>query len=202
LRFHTIKGLQISSDEVIEFDQELVRLAGIWDLKMTGAEQIDVERRFQDLTDGPSVDLYSPVGTIVCGPDGLHCQLLSHFSDDAIADPEKPRKSRRDRANYYPADGLPEDCRLVVRTSALRDLEARLSEPDLLAEKPLEQRERTTLLVIIAALAELAKIDVTKPAKAGATIESQTALLGVEVSSRAIQNHLNRIPEALARRDK
>ena len=86
--------------------------------------------------------------------------------------------------------------------SALRDLESRLLEPSKPPEKPLEQRERTTLLVIIAALAELAEIDVTKPAKAGLTIESQAALMGAEVSSRAIQDHLNRIPEALARRGK
>ena len=104
--------------------------------------------------------------------------------------------------NYYPAAGLPADSVLVVRTSALHDLEAKQSEPDQKAEKPLERRERTTLLVIIAALAELAKIDVTKPTSAGATIESQTALMGAEVSSRAIQNHLKLIPEALERRGK
>jgi hypothetical protein len=57
-------------------------------------------------------------------------------------------------------------------------------------------------LVIVAALAELAEIDVKKPAAAGTTIESQTALLGAEVSSRTIQNHLKRIPEALERRTK
>ena len=105
-------------------------------------------------------------------------------------------------ANYDVARGLPEDTLLVVRTSALRELEARVSKPDQKAEKPLEQRERTTLLVIIAALAELADVDVKKPAKAGLTIESQTVRMGTEVSSRAIQDHLNRIPEALARRGK
>jgi hypothetical protein len=54
-------------------------------------------------------------------------------------------------------------------------------------------------LVIIAALAELAKIDVKKPTTAGGKIETRTALLGAEVSSRTIQDHLN-IPEALERR--
>jgi hypothetical protein len=67
-------------------------------------------------------------------------------------------------------------------------------------EKPIERRERTTLLVIIAALAKLAKIDVTKPSSASATIESQTMLMGARVAARTIENHLRRITEALESR--
>jgi hypothetical protein len=59
------------------------------------------------------------------------------------------------------------------------------------------QRERTTLLLIIAALAELPKIDVTKPSAAAVAIESQTARMGARVASRTIENHLKLIPEAL-----
>jgi hypothetical protein len=197
---HSIDGVRIGEDQVIERDQEVIVIDGIWDLKMHGAERLDVEHRYQFLTGGPSVDLVFLDGPIVCREDGTHCQLHSHFSDNEFANPKNLKKPRNHRDNYHPAAGIPADSVLVIRTSALHDLEARLSEPDQRAEKPLERRERTTLLVIIAALAELAKIDVTKPSSAGATIESQTALLGAEVSSRAIQNHLKLIPEALERR--
>jgi Protein of unknown function (DUF3141) len=96
-----------------------------------------------------------------------------------------------------PAYALPADSVVVVRTSALRDLEARISEPDQRTEKPIERRERATLLVMIAALAQLAKIDVSKPSAAAAAIESQSALMGARVAARTIENHLKHIPEAL-----
>lgn len=102
--------------------------------------------------------------------------------------------------NYYPAGGLPRDSVLVVRTSALQALQARIAEPDKRIEKPIESRERTTLLTIIAALAQLAKIDISKPFSAATSIESQTALMGVRVAARTIENHLNRIPEAMESR--
>jgi hypothetical protein len=63
--------------------------------------------------------------------------------------------------------------------------------------KPVGRRERITLLVIIAALAKLAKIDITKPSSAAAAIARRSDLMGVPVAARTIENHLNRISEAL-----
>ena len=84
---------------------------------------------------------------------------------------------------------------LGVRTSSLQDLEARLAEPA--ADRPLGLRERTTLLTIIAALANLADIEFTKPSKAALTIESETIRMGARVAARTIEDHLNRIRDAL-----
>jgi hypothetical protein len=139
-------------------------------------------------------------GPIVSRDDGTYCQLREYFSD--LAGPvnlEEPLDNPRD---FYPAAGLPADSVLVVRTSSLHDLEARLSEPDRKVEKPIEQRERTSLLAIIAALAELAKLDVTKPSSAAVAIESQMIRMGARVASRTIENHLKLIPEALERLSK
>jgi hypothetical protein len=194
-----VEGVQIG-DQVIQLGEQVVRLEGVWDLKMRGAEQIDVEHRYQFLTGGPSVDLHSLAGAIVCREDGTHCQLQSHFSDNEFANQENLKKPRNHPDNYYPAGGLPADSVLVVKTSALHDLEARQSEPDQKAERPLKQRERDTLLVIIAALAELPKIDVKKPSKAAVAIEGETARMGVRVAARTIEDHLKRIPDALDRR--
>ena len=58
------------------------------------------------------------------------------------------------------------------------------------------------MLVIIAALARLAKIDLTKPSKAAEAIESETISLGARVAARTIENHLNRIREAEENRTK
>src|SRR5229473_3326488 len=133
---------------------------------MLGSEQTDVEHLYQRLTGGPPVELQCLEGPIVCREDGMHCRLQSHFSDNEFANPKNLKEPRNHPANYYPAAGLPADSVLVVRTSALHDLEARASEPAQRAEKPLGKRERETLLVIIAALAKMADIDVTKPSKA------------------------------------
>ena len=194
-RIDLVEGLEIG-DQVIELDKKIVRLKGVWDLKMRGAEQIDVENRYQFLTGGPSVDLHSMARTIVCHESGTHCQLQSNFLDSEYR-PKNLKTPRDHPDNYYPAGGLPEDCTLVVRTSALRALEARRSVPNQIAEKPLGKRERETLLVIIAALAKMADIDVTKPSKAAVAIERQTIDMRAPVAARTIENHLNRIPDSL-----
>lgn len=69
-------------------------------------------------------------------------------------------------------------------------------------EKSLGARERATLLTVIAALAKAAGIDVSKPSKAGETIEALTMDVGARVSVRTIENHLNGIPDALERRSR
>jgi hypothetical protein len=201
-RRRPVSTLEIAKDKLIELEQEVIWIDGIWDLTMLGAEHTDVEHRYQFLTGGPAVEDETLEGPIVCREDGMHCQLLSHYSDNEFVDPQTLKEPRNHPANYYPAAGLPADSVLVVRTSALRDLEARVSKPDQRVEKPIERRERNTLLVIIAALAELPKIDVKKPSSAAVAIETQTALMGARVAARTIEDHLKRIPGVLEERNK
>ncbi len=186
-----LHGLPLGDGRVLEYDRETVLLDGVWDLTMLGHDRLEIEQRYQLFTEGPEVDMRFRDGPldhpIVSREDGTYCQLHEpYFADE----------------HYFPADTLPADSVLVVRTSALHDLEARLAEPDQRAEKAVEQRERTSLLAIIAALAKLAKIDVTKPSSAAAAIESQTALMGARVAPRTIENHLKLIPEVLERLSK
>jgi hypothetical protein len=49
---HSIDGLAIGEDRVIEYDPQPVVLDGIWDLTMAGAERLDVEHHYQQLTGG------------------------------------------------------------------------------------------------------------------------------------------------------
>jgi hypothetical protein len=64
----------------------------------------------------------------------------------------------------------------------------------------LDTRERTTLLIIIAALARHAKLDITEPTKAAAVIEADMLALGWKLDARTIAAHLKRIPDALERK--
>ncbi len=194
----TIKhGLFLSNDEVLSYDGRIVSIDGVWDLAMLGAERIDVEHKYQFLTGGPTVDLINLEGPLVNKPDGTWARIVDHFSDNEFFNKKNLKSPRNHPDNYYPAGRLPSDAVFVVRTSALQNLEAHISEPESGAERPVGRRERSTLLVIIAALAKLAKVDVAKASSAAASIESQTALMGARVAARTIENHLKRIPEAL-----
>jgi len=69
-------------------------------------------------------------------------------------------------------------------------------------EKPLKTSERKSLLAIIAVLCKEAEIDHTKPAKAAGMIQSTAAIMGVSIGETTIENHLKKIPDALATRMK
>jgi hypothetical protein len=148
--FDSIVGLDIGQDRAIEWRPGITELEGIWDLTMLGAERLDVEHRYQALTDGPAVNLVFLDGPIVSRDDGTYSQIQEHVAESEFVGPKNLTELPDSPRNYYPAAGLPADSVLVVRTSSLHDLEARLS--DRKVEKPIERRERATLLVIIAAM--------------------------------------------------
>lgn len=70
------------------------------------------------------------------------------------------------------------------------------------AEKPLSDKERETLLIIIAALAKEAKIDINKASKAGELIANLTQQIGASVGATTIETHLKKISQALENRAK
>ena len=67
-------------------------------------------------------------------------------------------------------------------------------------EKPISDKERKTLLIIIAALAKEAKLDITKISKTGDLIASMTQLIGAPVGATTIETHLKKINQALENR--
>jgi hypothetical protein len=162
-------------NQVLDIEGEY-HIEGVWDLLMRGGERYYVENEYQKLINGPGVYVY---------PFYLEEGIYLIKERGAMACRLRPE---------LPDGGIPNDSFLVIRTAALQELEKRIAN---LEEKPLELRERTTLLVIIAALAKMAKIDLKKPSKAAANIERETELMGARVSDRTILNHLNRIPAAL-----
>ncbi|GEM_PF-3768658 len=62
-------------------------------------------------------------------------------------------------------------------------------------DKPLDGRERATLLCIIGALAQNAKLDLSQPMKAGEAIAAM--MPDVKLSSRTIGEHLKAVREAM-----
>ena len=170
--------IDYSDNLVLDVEGEL-HVDGIWDLLMRGGERAYVENKYQEMTNGPAVYPFYL-------EEGIY--LVKEVAGTTKACRLRPE---------LPDGGIPNDSHLVVRTAALQELEKSLSAAEKPIEKPLGKRKEDTLLVIIAALAKMAKIDVTKPSRAASTIENQTELMGARVAARTIENHLNRIPEAL-----
>lgn len=92
---------------------------------------------------------------------------------------EKQRSQPRAQ-NFYPAGGLPRDGVLVVRTSALRELEEKLLDEDK-PEKPLHPSERKSAGQIIATLAAMAGLDLSTPYAADETLRTAAAEHGLEL---------------------
>ena len=69
-------------------------------------------------------------------------------------------------------------------------------------DKPLINKERETLLVIIAALAKESSIAIDKTSKSAELIASLTQLLGSPIGATTIETHLKKIPHALESRAK
>lgn len=69
-------------------------------------------------------------------------------------------------------------------------------------DRQLKDRERNTLLTIIAVLCKEAKLDHTKSAKAAGLIQSTAAEMGISIGETTIEGHLKKIPDALGTRMK
>lgn len=70
------------------------------------------------------------------------------------------------------------------------------------AEKPLGNKERTTLLCIIGLLCKEAGHDYARAAKAAANIQSSAAQMGISLGESTIEGHLKKVADALATRMK
>lgn len=162
-------------------------ITGVFDLTMRGAERLDVEHRYQQLTDGPEVTLICLDGAVVQSLDGTYWGLRDSFDPHEIELPDG-RKKKVPRT-YYPAGGLPDDSVLVVRSSALQRLIASLDTDSV---KPLSTTERNSLLKIVIGMAiggygydpKAAKSPVPKQ------IMDDLASLGVSIDNDTVRNHL------------
>jgi hypothetical protein len=182
-------------DVKVDLDnKDIEYIEGIWDLPMLGPERKLVEQKYQSLTDGPKFDAFSPSGLLVNRPDGTWCQIVE-------LKPNSRELPHNKRDEYWGASVFPPDAVFVVRRSALLDLETLMSEPEPAMERPMGQRERDNLLVIIAALANLAKVDVAKPSKAAAAIDRTNRHPGRAADHRGeAQAHPRRFGEEGSRR--
>lgn len=193
------EGEQFAPDApFVHFDEEVLTIDGVWDLAMLGNERIDIEYDLQTLIDGPEVRMVNIEGTFLNRSDGTWAALQDKFEDRTITNTDGS-KMKID-GSYYPAGGLGLDCVRVVRVSEVLALQSKLDENRL--DKPLSNRERDTLLTIIAVLCKEAGCDYKKHAKTAGNIHGTAALMNISIGESTIESHLKKIPNALGTRIK
>lgn len=227
--------LRFSEDDWIRLDEPVVHIRGIWDLTMVGAEKLDVEHYYQQLTSGLAVTLVAMDGAFVQRGDVV-CQIQESFDDneyqkgsnaqkkelerhiviDKVSDDKakilraifeehraeflKDQKNKPERDRYYPADGLPRDCVLVIRTNEVTRFIQSL-EDNPAPQKPLTSKERNSLLVLIGALCKEVSIDPNKRGVA-ASLVAMTEVLGAPLTDDTIRKILSQIDDAVLLRNK
>jgi hypothetical protein len=77
-----VVGPRLSNGQVIDLEDDIVTLAGVYDLPMIGGERLDIEHKYQMLTDGPAVTLSNIDGAFVESSAGTICQLQESYDDN------------------------------------------------------------------------------------------------------------------------
>ena len=180
-----VGGVHPDGTDVTARPRERTGNDGLWDLSMDGPGRVQVEHEYHWQANLPYRSVEGIPGAWV-ERGAVRRQLTPVIGHSGMW----PKAS----------SALCEGAVLGVRTAVLDAFAAQVPAPptpvavnDL--DKPLGERERTTLLTIIAALADFAKLDLRHPSKAAQSIESMTSHIGARISARAIENHLKRTLE-------
>ena len=179
-------------DDAPDARQTSRTIDGVWDVPMVGRGKSQIEHDCQWQRDGLYVPQDVPAGALV-EQDDLVCQVLLDSGESGFS--------------LRPESEFPQGSVLGVRRPALeafiRQHVPAQAPTSASLDRPLGERERATLLTVIAALAKTAGIDVSQPSKASGQIEAMTIqALGIRIPARTVENHLKAIPDALERRGK
>jgi hypothetical protein len=219
-----ITDLNIDGEQFLHLEDRVVSIYGVWDLAMIGAETLDVEHMYQQLTGGPEVTLIQLDGVFLKSAKGEFAQLQeSHDSPEMKAlsgdiaqklkdlgvkknlKADEIRKPFDHPSNWFPAGGLPKDGVIVVRASALREFQSRIADEPAKVEQSSSQstREKNTLLRIIGLMVNHRFAgDIGQPHSIARHLDGKAQELGVKPpSDDTIAKHLN-AALTLIRRDR
>jgi len=77
-----MKNINLDGESFLNLDDDVKTISGVWDLSMGGSDRLDVERRYQYLTDGPEVTLDILEGAFVERKDGIMCIIQESFDEN------------------------------------------------------------------------------------------------------------------------
>lgn len=88
--------LHVSGDDWIFLEKPIRSISGVWDLTMIGAEKLDIEHYYQQLTSGLEVTLVAIDGVFVQQGDVV-CQLQTDFDDNEFQKGSKAQEKDMER---------------------------------------------------------------------------------------------------------
>lgn len=142
---------------LVEFNQSIENISGVWDLPLIGVEHLYIRNRYQQLTGGPVTTPWSVRGAFIQRAHDLR-QILAQPEevDSAVVGTAEMHRDQLEK--LVPATELPNDAQLVVRTDELRRFQSELHESDGTQRKPYkppDPREEASNLRIIGGLLKL-----------------------------------------------
>ena len=103
-------GVRINNDDgqdgVIQFEDKLILLHGVFDLPLIGGEKLDIEHAYQNLTNGPSVTLENIDGAFVKSDENWY-QLQESFDDNEYSSGSSAQL--KNLKNYIAANDVDKD---------------------------------------------------------------------------------------------
>jgi len=166
-------------------------IVGLCDIPMVEFAREEIEFRYQWAASGNFVPRFSVSGATV-EQEGLLCSLPGDRGETGLS----PRV----------ASAFPQGTVLCVRREVLDVFIAgkrpsRSPDPGIPKDRPLGTKERTTLLLMIDALAAETNIDLGRASKAGAIIAEMMRRRGHEYSEQAIAAHVRALRKLLTGSD-
>ena len=98
--------IRASEDDWIALDKPVLSIGGVWDLAMVGAERLDLEHAFQQLTSGLEVTLV-PLDGVFVQRGEVVCQLQTDYDDNECQPGSKAQKQEMEK--YIASHELSED---------------------------------------------------------------------------------------------
>lgn len=77
-----MQGIKLDDKRVLNLDNDVVTLNDVYDLAMLGSELLDIEHKYQILTNGPEITLQGLDGAFVTNEANTMYQLLESFDDN------------------------------------------------------------------------------------------------------------------------
>jgi hypothetical protein len=154
---------------------------GIWDVPLVPPGASEVQRAYDELR-GLAFTPAATTHRMLVERPGVHCRLRTTAVSSSATSALTPE-------NTFVIT--------VARLDALTTALATLTKASAVVEKPLATKERQSLYIIIAALANGPGVDIFKASKAASTIQATADTLGLEISARNIEEKLKDVVKAL-----
>lgn len=199
-------GVRLSPKYKLVLDTERVSLNSnnVYDLLMVGNEKRLIESSLRTLLNWDEKREISTEGAFVISKDHENIFAIQGTAKDE-AEVEGSiyfEKLPHHHIGYIPATSLPKGSELVLRTEVLTNLISKMLGNNTEIDRPLNTRERDTLLTIIAVLCKEVNFNYKTHAKTAGLIQSTAATMGISIGETTIEGHLKKIPNALATRIK